>query len=580
MLHTIINNALVTVFEGCAIEENLDWKSYQKLKGQKSGGGIADHLGILPGHLHDFEEALKQYLHFGEDPNKSKARLAQLRIGLWLESICKGRDIPFELQSAIQDEDQAFKQLRALELMMRDLISEDAGGGQNVITRLKELFKEATVEGWLQNADETGILSGTTFSELSNILLHKNIFKSVEEIFNDPAFSVAKSTKVTLRLILDDIRRIRNTIAHNKKISNLQVEALNEYYIQISHLIGNSSRTTVNPEAYFTDNASDIEAYVTGIREDNLRIIEGVDQITEAVGVIGADTTAIRKKSRLLLQAIGVAVIGILFLIWQNSSTSSTAQEISGDIKQVGEDMKEVKEIITGDAELRNMASTDDLSVTQKLNERTDSSNVKRLAILYFDNTSGEDRLAGLKKGIADMLITDLSNVAMLDMVERSRLEDLMQEMELSNSAGFDGSTASQVGKLLGAEMILTGAYFEMFGSLRIDARFIDVETGKIVKSDGVEGQTSSFFKIQKQLVWKIIRNLDLKLSNDEKRELEDAENATGVSFDQVVLFSSALDLFDKGDVQGCRVILEEILIASPDFEPASKLLKNCGLES
>ena len=52
-------------------------------------------------------------------------------------------------------------------------------------------------------------------------------------------------------------------------------------------------------------------------------------------------------------------------------------------------------------------------------------------------------------------------------------------------------------GKLLGAQIILTGGYFEMMGSLRIDARFIDVETGKILKSDGVDGASSSFFKIQ-----------------------------------------------------------------------------------
>ena len=59
----------------------------------------------------------------------------------------------------------------------------------------------------------------------------------------------------------------------------------------------------------------------------------------------------------------------------------------------------------------------------------------KTLAISYFDNTSGTKEYDPLSKGFADMLITDLSNVNSLKIVEREKLESLLIEIEL---AGID----------------------------------------------------------------------------------------------------------------------------------------------
>ena len=246
---------------------------------------------------------------------------------------------------------------------------------------------------------------------------------------------------------------------------------------------------------------------------------------------------------------------------------------ISNDIKEVGNDIKEVKEIITGDAELKNMTSTDDLNVTKELNARTKDVNAKRIAILYFSNSSEESELNMLRKGLADMMISDLSNINMLNIVERDRIEAILKEQKLNNSQNFDPETASEIGKLLGAEIILTGAYFEMFGSLRVDARFIDVTTGEILKSDGVDGESSKFFKIQKQLSWKIIKNLDTKLTDEERELLEANQDEEVISFQGVQDFSKALDLFDNNKSEEAKIIIEKIIKNYPNFSPALELL-------
>jgi TolB-like protein len=546
-------------------DEEITIDTYKKIKSKLSSKATAEKLGITEPMLFEFEEALRQYFQFRDD-NK-KGRISCFRLSLWLETICKKNNLSFSLDETISNEELAIKQVRALELLIRDLVNENLGGKENVLIKLQELFKNDVVDKWLKSADETGVLSGTTFSELSNIFLDKNVFKSVEEIVESSQLKLSKSGRDSLRFILDDIRLIRNSIAHNKKISNIQIEALNEYYRAIANLIKDSKSNKINPDSYLDLDKANMEGFISSLKEDNKVIGANVEEIKADVKEVKEDTSTIRKRTFLIIGGIILIVAITGLILYFVSKQSSSTSEISKDIK-------DVKEMVTGDAELKNMSSTDDLTATKDLNARTKNANAKRLAIIYFDNSGGEPSMDKLKKGLADMLITDLSNVNMLDIVERDKLEAILKEQKLSNSKDFDPNTAAKVGKLLGAQVILTGGYFEMMGSLRIDARFIDVETGKILKSDGVDGETTSFFKIQKQLSWKIIKNMDTKITEEEKKELIATENSKALSLDDLNEYSKALDLYDQGKKVESKKIADKLKVKYPDFEPLSNLLK------
>ncbi len=572
ILSQSIQSTLNIVFQTIGLEnEEFSLDQYKKLKSKNSGAELASKLGLNEHMLVEFEEAVKQFYTHQDNPEKN--RLSCLRAGLWLETVTKNLNIPFEFESALSTEDQAIKQVRALELIIRDVITEQLGGTENVILKLQELFKQDVIDKWLKSADNTGILSGTTFSELSNVFLDKNIFKSFEEIFQSSSIELTKSTRESIRYILEDIRVIRNAIAHNKKVSKVQIEALNEYYKAIAEILSKANKTQVNPENYLDLSKSNMEAYLNSLKEDNKEISTSIIQIKETVSDIKTDTTEILQdskdnKKRNLLIIVGVAVlilIGLSTLFLQQKQTSNTAE--------MGSDLKEVKEIVKGDGEIKNMSSSEDLSATKNLNNRTKNANAKRIAIIYFENSGGDPALEKLKKGLADMLITDLSSINMLAIVDRSQIENLIKEQKLNNSKSFDPATASKLGKLLGAQIILTGGYFEMMGSLRLDARFIDVETGKILKADGVDGQTSNFFKIQKQLAWKIINTLDVKISAAEKKSMELNEKSKALSFEDANLYSKALDYYDKGDNVKAKDLLGKVVSKYPAFVPAKNLI-------
>lgn len=539
---------------------------WKKEKSKQSTSLLSSKLGINESMFNEFETALYQFEQYKEDSNKSK--IASVRLCLWLETISKATKIEFNIdfENALLNEELAIKQVRAMELLIRDVVSDQIGGNDNIITKLQTLFKQEIIDKWIKSADETGILSGTTFSELSNILLDKNIFQSVEDIFSNSNIELSKSTRDSLRLILEDVRVIRNSIAHNKKISKIQIESLNTFYLEISRLIRESKKTRINPDDYLDLNKINLENFVINLKEENTKITGDLLEIKGQINDVKSDTTQIlseskktNSKNKLILGSILLVLFLILGIFYFQTKQTSATEEI-------GKDLKDVKEVVNGDSEIKNLTSSNDLSITKELNERTKNKNAKRIAIIYFDNSSSEPALDKLKKGLADMLITDLSNINMLTIVERDKIESILQEQKLNNSKDFDPNTASKLGKLLGAQIILTGGYFEMMGSLRVDARFIDVQTGKILKSDGVDGETSNFFKLQKQLTWKIIKNLDTKVSDEEKNFITKQEKQNKLTFEDSKLYSAALDYYDKKNNSKAIELLDKIIKKYPEF--------------
>lgn len=80
------------------------------------------------------------------------------------------------------------------------------------------------------------------------------------------------------------------------------------------------------------------------------------------------------------------------------------------------------------------------------------------VAVLPFLNR-GDAAQAVLSKGLTAMVITDLSKVPGLKVLERAKLQKLIDEMQLSEAGLVDEKTALRAGRLLKAEKIMLGDY-------------------------------------------------------------------------------------------------------------------------
>jgi TolB-like protein len=190
----------------------------------------------------------------------------------------------------------------------------------------------------------------------------------------------------------------------------------------------------------------------------------------------------------------------------------------------------------------------------------------RTVAITYFDNNSGSAELAPLSRGLTDMLITDLSNVGALQIVEREKLNLVLSELKLQQSKFVDPKTAVKLGKGLAAEFIMCGGLTMTHDDLRIDTRVLDVKTGKVAVTEKVEGKKDEFFSLEKDLVDVVIRALDVKLATSEKSKLR--SNPTE-SFEAWSKYSAGLVAQDEGNEAKARELFQAALDLDPNYRAA-----------
>lgn len=196
----------------------------------------------------------------------------------------------------------------------------------------------------------------------------------------------------------------------------------------------------------------------------------------------------------------------------------------------------------------------------------SDSAPRKTVAVLYFDNHTGKSDYEPLGKGIAAMMISDLGVVPEIQLVERERMQDLVKEMDTQRTQYFDSTTAVKVGKMMGAEYVIVGAFAALQPKMRIDTRVVRVESGEIVKTAQVTGDEDKFFDLEQKLSANLIDGLELALSPEEQQSLAAKQQANRIdALSTMVAFSQALSLYDKSDYVGAAEKVTPALRASPN---------------
>ena len=75
-------------------------------------------------------------------------------------------------------------------------------------------------------------------------------------------------------------------MAHNKKISRIQIEALNEYYDTIVEIIKDSKDTRLNPNDYFNASNLDLDAFLKSLKNDNIEISGDILEIRRTLSSV------------------------------------------------------------------------------------------------------------------------------------------------------------------------------------------------------------------------------------------------------------------------------------------------------
>ena len=101
-----------------------------------------------------------------------------------------------------------------------------------------------------------------------------------------------------------------------------------------------------------------------------------------------------------------------------------------------------------------------------------------RIAVIPFRELDGRETVLGAY--LAEGLITRLVMRGEFEVIERTVLDRILEELELGESGLIDPSTAKQVGQVAGVDAVVTGTITDLQSYVSVNSRLIDVATGRV----------------------------------------------------------------------------------------------------
>jgi TolB-like protein len=193
---------------------------------------------------------------------------------------------------------------------------------------------------------------------------------------------------------------------------------------------------------------------------------------------------------------------------------------------------------------------------------------INSVAIMDFGNRSitESESMEPLSWGIADALVTSLSGATEVQVVERERIDYVMQEIERSQTGAFDPEYQIRVGKLIGAQSLLVGGFTRMKDKIRIDSRLVETETGKILKTRTVDGKLDDLFDL--------IDELSEQTAEDLGSQFEKQPSKAQREMKALLEYSQGLKLMNEGKLEGAWEKFEAAVAADPGYEKAKRRLR------
>ncbi len=186
------------------------------------------------------------------------------------------------------------------------------------------------------------------------------------------------------------------------------------------------------------------------------------------------------------------------------------------------------------------------------------------VAVLPFENHTGDPKMDVLRKGLADMLATDLAASGQVAVVERERLADVSGELSLQQDKAFDTATAQRAGKFLGASHVVLGGVVALEPRVRINVRLHAVETNATAVAASVGGTRDKLFELQAALLVKLLTAMGR--GSYAAHATDDGRWTRAPDLDAAVQYGQALGALDEGRLKEASDSLQALVKRRPAF--------------
>lgn len=198
------------------------------------------------------------------------------------------------------------------------------------------------------------------------------------------------------------------------------------------------------------------------------------------------------------------------------------------------------------------------------------------LAVFPLQVQAADSVYGTLGLGFSEMIIADLSKVPGLRLVERVRLQAVLDELRLGQSEFADPQSTPRTGRLLGAGILAGGSLnISETDVLRVDfATWIPIsEQDPSYLNRG--GLLRNLFVIEKEIVFDLIDRFGITLSPEERNRIERIPTQNLQAF---LAFSRGLDAENRGLYASASSLYSQAAALDTGFEIAKTYAENAAV--
>jgi len=187
------------------------------------------------------------------------------------------------------------------------------------------------------------------------------------------------------------------------------------------------------------------------------------------------------------------------------------------------------------------------------------------IAVLPFDNMSGDPKQEYFSDGMTEDIITALSRLRWLFVTARN------------SSFTYKGQAVDvkQVGREMGVRYVLEGSIRKAGNRIRVTAQLIEAKSGNHIWAERYDRELADIFELQDELTEAISGNVDAELAGSERQQ---AYKKSTTDLDAWDLYQRGMWHYyktDKGNMAEARRLLQRASDRAPEFSNAYTGLAN-----
>jgi len=185
-----------------------------------------------------------------------------------------------------------------------------------------------------------------------------------------------------------------------------------------------------------------------------------------------------------------------------------------------------------------------------------------------FRYVGTNEELRPLARGLTHLMITDLGKLERLTLLERERVQALVDELALTDAGRVDPGTGARSGRMLRAARVVQGSVQDVAGKtdVRLDAAVVDATNSNVVATGTASDQLQQLFALEKQVLFRLLDQMGISVTPAERRALSERPTADLQAF---LAFSRGLEAEDRGDYQAAEAGYSAAVARDPNFRQA-----------